>query len=318
MSSLPIPPFVKFEDVDQLWQERSQMLAELAPSWRDAHKLSLPQDDDPRIALFGIDCQVGFVMPDASLQVPGALDDMTRACRFLYHNLHRITKLFFSMDTHHAFQIFHPAFWQDPQGQHPPPFTILQTTDIQSGKYTPTQSPELAKEYVQRLEASGKYSLMIWPYHCLLGGLSHALVPLVMEAALFHTFTRQVPPRIERKGEHPLTENYSVLEPEVKALQGQAVGSFNQDLFEELMTFDRIYIWGEASSHCVKATIESLHQHILQTDPSAVSKLYILQDCMSPVPATPGGPDFPQLAQDFLQECQTHGMHLVHSTDPLS
>ena len=313
----PLPSFVDLSKVGELWQERAGLIAEHASTWRAEHA-PVPVEDDPlRIACFGIDCQVGFVHPGAALEVPGATDDMVRAVRFLYQHIDRIIHLSFSLDTHFPQQIFHPSFWRDRTGAPPAPFTIITLEAIEAGQWQPAHAPEKAQEYVRQLEANGKYQLMIWPYHCLLGGLSHALVPLVMEAALYHSFVRQTPFHIETKGTHPLTENYSVLEPEVKEIDGEQVGHFREDLFHKLLSYDRIYVWGEASSHCVKATLSSLATRILQTNPQDIGKIYILKDCMSPVPAAPGGPDFPAIAETFLAECEAQGMHLVNSTDPI-
>jgi hypothetical protein len=39
---------------------------------------------------------------------------------------------------------------------------------------------------------------------------------------------------------------------------------------------------------------------------------------MSPVPQTPGGPDFPKFAEDFFQKMKTRGMTITNSTDFLS
>ena len=49
----------------------------------------------------------------------------------------------------------------------------------------------------------------------MLGGIGHALVSAVEEAIFFHSIARKSPTRFELKGANPLTENYSVLSPEV-------------------------------------------------------------------------------------------------------
>ena len=145
---------------------------------------SRPGQDKLRIAAFGIDVQVGFCTPGASLFVPGAVEDTTRTIEWLYRNLDRITGLFFSMDTHRVFQIFHPAWWIDDERQ--PPAAVHSGLlrrgargQVDSRSRTRTSASSTAK----KLEATGKYVLTIWPYHTLLGGLSHALVPALMEAA---------------------------------------------------------------------------------------------------------------------------------------
>ena len=43
--------------------------------------------------------------------------------------------------------------------------------------------------YCAELEAAGKYTLYLWPPHCLLGSDGHALAGVIHEARLFHAFT---------------------------------------------------------------------------------------------------------------------------------
>ena len=275
-----------------------------------------------RIAAFGIDCQVGFCTPGASLFVPGAVDDTRRTIDWLYRHMDRITGMCFSLDTHRAFQIFHPAFWVDEKGNHPAPLTPVFHEDVRSGKWTPIAHPRECLEYTKKLEASGKYVLTIWPYHTLLGGLSHAMVPALMECALFHALLRNSQTHFETKGTHAMTENYSVLSPEVKELGGASVGTFNAAFFQMLASYDRVYVFGQAKSHCVLSTLKDIEEHIMKTDPSLVDKIYILEDAMSPVPAPPINPlppslDFPRLADEAIAHFKKLGMHVVTTNDPI-
>ena len=279
--------------------------------------------DKFRIAAFGIDAQIGFCTPGASLFVPGAVEDTQRTLAWIYANLDRITQLHFSLDTHRMFQIFHPAWWVDDDGRHPPPFTPVTLKDVRDGRYKPIMHPAECLEYVKRLEASGKYVLTIWPYHTLLGGVSHALVPSLMEAAMFHSLVRTSQAHFETKGTHAMTENYSVLSPEVRELGGQSVGTFNSAFFKMLMEFDRIYVFGQAKSHCVLSTLRDMQEHIGQSDPSLIRKVFILEDATSPVPAPaldplPAALDFPRIADEAFAELQAAGMNIVKTTDPIT
>ncbi|BCX12768.1 MAG: hypothetical protein KatS3mg067_1706 [Thermosynechococcus sp.] len=108
---------------------------------------------------------------------------------------------------------------------------------------------------------------MIWPYHSMLGGIGHALVSAVEEACFFHTVARQQQTRIELKGSHPLTENYSVLRPEVSHdPQGRPLGAVNRALIEHLLAGDCLIIAGQAKSHCVTWTVADLLREIQQRD----------------------------------------------------
>ncbi|HLM46616.1 MAG TPA: nicotinamidase, partial [Myxococcaceae bacterium] len=252
--TLPVPEFHEEKRVGTLYLERAAQVAEAARRYAVAHAVKPAREDRVRIAAFGIDVQVAFCQPEASLFVPGAVEDTQRTLRWLYAHLDRITGLVFSLDTHRVFQVFHPAWWQDAEGRNPAPMTPITSADIRSGKWRPTRYSQESLAYCERLEATGKYVLTVWPYHALLGGLSHALLPSVMEASLFHSVARDAQTRFEVKGEEPLTENYSVLSPEVTELPGQKVGEFNQELFDHLLTFDRVYVFGQAKSHCVLST----------------------------------------------------------------
>ncbi|NPV92867.1 MAG: nicotinamidase [Firmicutes bacterium] len=307
---MDLPSFFDESSADQLFLPRYDLIAREAR----AAGLAPASSDAIKIGVFAIDMQVGFCHPQGTLFVPGALDDTVRACRFIYRNIDRITNLYFSLDTHRAYQIFHPLFWADPRGNHPPALTVITQKDIDDGRWTPTRFRDEAIDYVKQLDArGGKYSLCIWPFHTMLGSLDHALMPILFECALYHTIGRQNQCSFEAKGEHPLTENFSVLSPEVKEVAGTKVGQFNTGLLNALMENDRIYILGEASSHCVKETITDI-QKVLS--PALLKKIYLLQDCMSPVPAIPGV-DFPAIAALALEGFKSAGMNLASSTDPI-
>jgi nicotinamidase-related amidase len=319
---LPIPKFYDPKTVGDVYIERAGLVAAAADEYRVKHGVKPAAQDRFKIAGFGIDCQIGFCTPGASLFVPGAVDDTRRTIAWIYGNLDKLTALHFSMDTHRVFQIFHPAWWIDAEGKHPAPMTPITYDDVRSGKWSPIAHPKECLEYCKKLEASGRYVLTIWPYHTLLGGLSHALVPPLMEAAIFHGMARSNQTHFETKGTHAMTENYSVLSPEVQELGGKSVGSFNAPFFKVLMEYDRVYVFGQAKSHCVLSTLNDLRDHIQATDPALVDKIWILEDAMSPVPAPPIDPlpatlDFPAIAERAFDEFRRAGMHIVKTTDAI-
>ena len=320
--TLPLPGFYRPDAVGELYMERAALVAEEAVAFRDRHDIRASSMDKTRIAAFGIDCQVGFCTPGASLFVPGAVEDTQRTLDWLYRNLDRITGLHFSLDTHRVFQIFHPAFWVDASGKHPAPLTPITHEDVRQGRWMPIVHPRECLEYTRKLETNGKYVLTIWPFHTLLGGLTHALVPALMEASIFHAIARRHQTHFETKGTHAMTENYSVLSPEVSELGGKTVGGFNAPFFKVLMEYDRIYVFGQAKSHCVLSTLRDLQDRIMATDPGLVDKVYILEDAMSPVPAPPIDPlpaslDFPRIAEAAFDDFRKAGFHLVKTTDPI-
>jgi len=320
---MPLPSFYEPSKVKDIYVERVGLVADAAEAYKRQTKIAPAASDKLRIAAFGIDCQVGFCAPGASLFVPGAVEDTTRTIAWLYRNLDRITQVAFSLDTHRVFQIFHPAWWIDDQGHHPAPFTNISLADVREGKWKPVAHPAECHEYVKRLEAAGKYLLTIWPYHTLLGGVSHALVPALMEAAMFHALTRSAQTHFETKGTHAMTENYSVLAPEVRELGGKSVGTFNAAFFKMLMEFDRVYVFGQAKSHCVLSTLKDMKEHIAGTDPTLMEKIYILEDATSPVPPPPIDPlpaalDFPRIADQAFADLKAAGMNIVKTTDVIA
>ncbi|MCZ0904712.1 isochorismatase, partial [Microcoleus sp. HI-ES] len=136
------------------------------------------------------------------------------------------------------------------------------------------------------------YPLTIWPYHSMLGGIGHALVSAVEEAIFFHTIARNSQALFEIKGGNPLTENYSVLRPEVlDGFDGNPIAEKNAKFIDKLLDFDEIIIAGQAKSHCVAWTIDDLLTEILTRDPNLAKKVYLLEDCTSPV-VVPGVVDF--------------------------
>jgi nicotinamidase-related amidase len=176
--------------------------------------------------------------------------------------------------------------------------------------------------YCRALEAAGKYQLWLWPPHCLLGGEGHALAGVVQEARLFHAYCRTAQSRAEIKGEHALSENYSVLGPEVLTDQhGAQVLHKNDALISRLLSADRLVIAGQASSHCVKSTVEDLLEAILARDPKLARKVFLLTDCMSAVtvPDGKGGlaADFTQQADAALARFAEAGMRLLRSDTPV-
>jgi nicotinamidase-related amidase len=317
------PEFYDPEQIPRVFVERVADITREAQGFAAKNPVKSAASDDFRVCAFGIDAQIGFCTPGASLFVPGAVEDTQRTIEWLYRNLEQLTELTFSLDTHSTRQIFHPAWWVDENGNQPPPFTPIFANDVASGRYRALYEPEQSYEYVQRLETSGKYVLTIWPYHTLLGGVSHALVPALMEAALFHGMLRQTEAHFEIKGAHPLTENYSVFSPEVTELRGQTLGNFNDPLFARLMTFDRVYVFGQAKSHCVLSTLRDLAAKIGPANTHLLSKIWILEDAMSTVPAPPLADlpahlDFPRLADDGLRELRALGMRIARTSDPIA
>lgn len=336
---VPVPDHFDPDRVGELWRVDYARLAPAADDWARRHDVRPAAEDDPRLCLLLVDVQNTFCLPDFELFVAGrsgtgAVDDNVRLCRFIYRNLGAITEIRATLDTHTAFQIFHPAFWVDADGEHPEPMTILSVEDVEEGRWrvNPLAAPNLAYDasdevgeldayalhYVRRLAAEEKYDLMIWPYHAVLGGPSHALVSAVHEAMFFHTIARSSQSHYEVKGDRPLTEHYSAFRPEVTHdHRGERIARGNEAFVETLLAYDRVAIAGQAKSHCLAWTIQDLLGDIRERDPRLARKVYLLEDCTSPV-VIPDAVDFTEEADRAFARFAEAGMHVVRSTDPIS
>jgi nicotinamidase-related amidase len=290
------------------------------------------------VELVAIDLQRDFCFPQGSLFVAGrggagAVEDSDRIARLIYANLARITAITATMDTHYPLQIFFAAFWRDRAGAAPAPHTIIALEDVQAGRYRP--APGLAaaldlpdddwlarqcEHYCAELERAGKYQLYIWPEHCLLGSAGHALAGVFHEARLFHAYARDAENRVEIKGGHALSENYSVFNPEVLTRwDGQGrLAEKRGDFIDRLLARDAVVLVGQAASHCVKSSIDDLLDEIEARDPDFAGKCYVVTDCMSAVtvPDGAGGflADFTDDAEQAYRRYAEAGMHLVTST----
>lgn len=338
---LPVPGFVNFDNASKWSYSPNQGdVFGAADEWRRQHSIKPYASDKTKIEVLVIDAQKDFCHPEGSLYVAGrsgtgAIDDNRRLARFIYQNLHLITGITATMDTHFPHQIFFPAFWKDDHDAPVSAHTIITADMVKGGKVrpNPTVAAQVCKgeyswlldyvaHYTRKLEADGKYQLYIWPYHCLLGSDGHTLNGLIYEATLFHSFTRGAPAGREIKGGNPLTENYSVLSPEVLDTHDKRyIAQRNVNFLEKLLGNDVVIISGQAASHCVKSSIADLLTAIKQQDPKLAKKVYVMTDCMSAVtvPDGKGGfvLDFTQNAQDAFNEFANAGMNLVKSTDPI-
>jgi len=332
---LPVPPYFDRSKVSEVWRVPYGERAREARAWRESYKLKPAAKDRFRICLMIIDAQNTFCIPGFELFVggrtgDGAVQDNSRLCEFIYRNLHGITEIAPTLDTHTTMQIFHPFFLVNEKGEHPDPMTAISIDDVEKGlwKVNPAIAYSLAGgnyaalqshllHYTHTLREGGKYNLMIWPYHAMFGGIGHCLVSSIEEALFFHTIARSSQTGFEIKGGNPLTENYSVLRPEVlDGADGMPVAQKNTRFIKKLIDFDAVFIAGQAKSHCVAWTIDDLLNEIRAQDEVLAGKVYLLEDCTSPV-VVPGILDFTDEASAAFERFRAAGMHLVRSTDAL-
>lgn len=274
------------------------------------------------VQLLIIDPQNDFMdIPGAALPVAGANEDMRRLATMVDRIGTKLQKIHVTLDSHHLVDIAHPAFWRDANGNSPDPMTIISAESIKDGTWVPRR-PELrsyAIGYARQLEADGKYQVMVWPPHCLIGSWGHNV-----QSDLARALDRWSVARIRNidfvtKGTNVLTEHYGALLAEVPIASDPST-QLNGRFLAMLQEADVIVVAGEASSHCVKATVEQVADNI---GDEHVKKFQLLTDCMSPVPAiiAPDGAlivDFPGIANTFLKDMERRGMKLTTSVDFLA
>lgn len=331
---LPVPAHFDDTRAGEVWRVPYEERAREARVWAREHGIPASAEDLFRVALVLVDVQNTFCIPGFELYVggrsgTGAVDDNRRLAAFIYRNLKGITQIVPTMDTHQAVQIFHAVFLADEAGNPPPPYTLVSVEDVMRGRWRfnraaaaalgldPDYGQRHLAHYVKQLSASGKYALTVWPYHAMLGGIGHALVSLVEEAVFFHGMARMSQPDFRVKGNNPLTEHYSVLGPEVtEGPDGRAIAAKDHSLIEKLLSFDAVILAGQAKSHCVAWTIADLLRGIEAQDRALARRVYLLEDCTSPV-VVPGVIDYTEDADRAFRRFAEAGMHVVRSTDPM-
>jgi nicotinamidase-related amidase len=338
---LPLPPFFDPKNAENhAYAPDHAKLFAAASEWRKAHGIAPAAADERKVHLLLIDVQKDFCFPQGSLYVAGrsgrgAVDDSRRIAEFIYRNLGAITRITTTLDTHFAFQIFFPSFWLGKDGEPLTAHREVTTEAIDRGDARPNPAvaswlcdgdyawlEKQVRHYCAELEKAGKYRLYLWPPHCIQGSEGHDLVGVVHEARMLHSFVRGAQSWAEVKGGNPLTENYSVLRPEVLSRHdGLPLAEKNSAFLETLLSADAVVVAGQASSHCVKSSIDDLYDAIVARDKALARKVYVLADCMSAVtvPDGKGGfvVDFTPQAEKALDRYREAGMRVVLSTDPM-
>lgn len=234
--------------------------------------------DNQKTLLLAIDVQNDFMENIGSLPVQGSKDDVKRLTRWIYDNLSGLTQIMCSLDCHSIRQIFHSDWWVDDKGNNPAPFTIITYQDVLDGKWMAANGQNChSLEYLKSLEAGGKKQLCIWPYHCLEGTRGAKLESEFTKMIYFHSAARSTTPILISKGMNPYTEMYGIIKAE-----NDEENYINQMVLDAVKEYDKIYVAGEASSHCVLASVEQILEYYADNK-EMTSRLTLLVDCMSPI-----------------------------------
>ncbi|RYX96137.1 MAG: cysteine hydrolase [Comamonadaceae bacterium] len=244
-----------------------------------------------------------------SLPVAGAHGDMLRLASFIEGAAPGLSSIAITLDSHYRFDVAHPTFWQARGGQPVPSFTQITAAQVRDGAYAPKDAAALPRvlAYLDALESRGRYTLMVWPVHCEMGSWGHNVHAAVKAACNAWEDTQLMMARKIAKGSNPWTEHYSALQAEVPDAADPST-QLNTSLLADLDGADLILVAGEASSHCVRATVEDLVANLPSRDPK---KVVLLTDCISPV----GGFDAQHHA--FLDGMRAAGVRLSTSVEML-
>lgn len=235
-------------------------------------------------ALLIIDPQNSFCNPgDAngnnkgSLYVEGAEKDMKMLADWISRNKTEIDFIGITLDSHQPNDIAHPSFWQDKDGNYPPPYTSISVKDVENGVWTPRFDPKRCLEYLRSLEAQGEFPHVIWPPHCVIGSEGAAIYQPLMDAIVEWTVRGKFF-EVVAKGTYPFSEHFGAFQAQIPDAQRPET-QINQRLIKTLEYYQNVYLAGEAKSHCVANSLKQ----VMNEAPDLAAKFIILEDTMSNV-----------------------------------
>ena len=261
------------------------------------------------ICVLLIDPQNDFCDPKGSLSVMGADADSKRFAKaFSKFGMDKVANIFVTLDTHQTYHIAHALFWVNASGdKSPSPFTTISLNDVQSRKWR-ARRPEhqqWAETYVAKLEEGKRFSLTIWPDHCLAGTEGHAVYPPIQ--TVLQDWERKQTKSVNyiMKGNNAFTEHYSAIQAEVER-EDDPNTQLNTDLLGKLQQYDRIVVAGQARSHCVNFTVRDIVAHLPK---NAKRKVWLCVDACSDVPG------FEYAGKTFLEDIKAAGVKLVNTSE---
>lgn len=256
-----------------------------------------------------IDPQNDFCDLSGTLYVPGASEDMQRLASFVREVREWVGEVVITLDSHPSVAIERPTFWKRSDGGPVAPFTQITHAQVASGEYLPINAafrPQVLS-YLQALESQGRYKLMVWPVHCVVGAWGHNIHGGLFEAV--GEWERQVQRGAFKvlKGQNPLTEQYSAVRAEVPSADDPRTQT-NRELIERCRASGLLLVAGEAASHCVAATLDHLFEEFSAQE---IGRVVLLKDCMSPVA------DFETHAESFYARALARGARVLTSSQAL-
>ena len=249
-----------------------------------------------------IDMQKDF-MEGGSLAVPNSLNDVSNVNKFIYKNMSKLHDIMVSLDTHSPMQIFHPCFFKDKNGNNPDVFTVITYEDVLSKKYTPISNYDEVLNYLQAINKLNK-SLVIWPYHCLLGSSGSALNEDLTKMLSYFSIYNEKNIKILQKGQFQLSEMYGIFKPEYST-----DGYVNKEYLDYLKNFKKIFICGEAKSHCVLESLKQITAYY-ENNSQLLHSIFVLNDCTSSITGCEA-----ETEKEYDRLKNTYGINIVNSQE---
>jgi len=246
-----------------------------------------------------IDPQNDFVHPLGSLCVKGADGDMERLANLIILNPDNFNEIIVTLDSHTQHQIFHPSFWKDSTGNNVKPFTQITLNDFDEDKYVLTgANGGIVRSYLERLQDGGKFPLIVWPEHCIIGTWGHNIYVKIAEALAYWETATKNQVKYVFKGMDQYREMYSALKPEIMYANDPLFNAKLGQDFLKAVTNGNVIVAGEALSHCVANTVRDLVDVYLTNDnvTELCKNINILEDATSNVTG------FEQMGEDFVNE----------------
>lgn len=273
-----------------------------------------------KISAFGVDVQNDFCVPDGTLSyktgqlyVPGAYESIKRMQKFMPKVINVVTQWWFSLDQHHPFDIGHYTFWKDKKGNHPKlsisnPAMPISAAQIEAREWGPSR-PELynyALDYARTLEANGRYCVMVWNEHCIIGESGSLFVPEIAQEIRNWEYHNKANVVTVIKGTNPLTEHYSALEAEVP-YPSDPTTHLQTDMIQLMQDSDEIWWMGQALDFCVNSTMQTAFKLF---DAETLKRNIIFSDLTDAI--------FPDKGQQILEDLKKIGVKVTTTTDYLA
>lgn len=257
-------------------------------------------------ALLIIDPQYDFCNPAGALFVAGAEQDMKNLHDFIVKNSDKLDHICVTLDSHPVNDISHPSFWQDKSGNFPAPFTQINLADVKSGKWTARFEPEIAIDYLEKLEVQGEFPHFIWTEHCLAGSRGGSIDDNLLPA--LKTWARKEGKDYQtvQKGMYPFSEHFGIFMAQIPT-ESVLETQLNQELLDSLSHYQNVYLAGEAKSHCVATSLKQ----IMDYAPELAKKVIILEDCMSDIPT------MEHLGTPIYEEARKKGIRFAKANEEM-